>query len=298
MRTVCSRLALIPAVVAAFAVSVAFAPPPALASPVRAPERTPERAAAPAVPGRAAYLLDATTGEAVYAKQANRRMPVASLTKVMTAYVVLREADPAEIVRISAADVRHAAVNGATHASLRKGERLTVRDLLYALMLPSGADAAHALATRYGPGTSRFVAKMNATARALGLRSTRYTNADGLPSPGGGGYSTAADQVHLARIALGDSTFRTISAAETHTVPRTAWHRAHTWRNSNKLLGSEGALGVKTGYTRAAGYCLLFAADRGDSLVIGAILGDTSADRRFTTARRLLDWYDTARATL
>ncbi|GHH66995.1 D-alanyl-D-alanine carboxypeptidase [Streptosporangium violaceochromogenes] len=248
------------------------------------------RRAAPAVRARAAYVFDATTGTVHLGKQATRRMPVASLTKVMTAYVVLREARLSDVVTISAADVRHAATNDATGASLRAGERLTVRDLLYGVMLPSGADASHALARVYGPGQARFVAKMNATARSLGLTGTRYGNPDGLPTPDGG-YSTARDQARLSDIALRDRVLPAIASARRHVVPKSKTHRAHVWTNTNKLLGrAPGALGVKTGYTRAAGYCLSFAADRDGHRLVGVLLGDSGSERRFQTAARLLDW--------
>ncbi|MFI7443259.1 D-alanyl-D-alanine carboxypeptidase family protein [Nonomuraea indica] len=241
----------------------------------------------PAVGAKTAYMVD-SAGTIHFAKRQTRRVPVASLVKVMTAYVVLREAQLGERIEVTAADVRYAASNGATTAALAKGERLTVRDLLYGLMLPSGADAANALARRYGPGKTAFVAKMNATARRLGLNDTRYTNADGLPSPSGA-YSTAVDQVKLAKIALEDDTFRTIVSREVHKVARSSLQRAHTWRNTNKLLQSaDGVLGVKTGYTSAAGFCLLFAGERGGRRVIGVLLGDQDA-RRFSTAERLLD---------
>ncbi len=248
------------------------------------------RRAAPAVAARAAYLFDATTGTPLFSKEGGRRMPVASLTKVMTAYVVLREAKLDDIVRINSADVRHAATNDATGASLRAGERLTVRDLLYGVMLPSGADASHALARVYGPGDTKFVAKMNAAARSLGLTGTRYANPDGLPKPSGG-YSTAQDQAKLAEVALRDPVLLGIASTRRYVVPASKVHRAHTWTNTNKLLGkAPGALGVKTGYTRAAGFCLSFAADRDGHRLIGVILGDAKADRRFQTATRLLDW--------
>ncbi|WP_246090716.1 D-alanyl-D-alanine carboxypeptidase family protein [Nonomuraea deserti] len=245
---------------------------------------------APAVAAKAAYVID--SAETVHlGKRETRRMPVASLVKIMTAYVVLREARLSDTVRISATDVTYAARNGAATAGLRKGERFTVRDLLYALMLPSGADAANALARRYGPGKTAFVAKMNRTARSLGLDDTRYTNADGMPTPGNGGYSTAADQAQLAQRALADDTFTTVVRRTVHKVARTKVHRAHTWHNTNKLLTrADGVLGVKTGYTRAAGYCLLFAGERGGERVVGVLLNGSSPERRFTTAERLLDY--------
>ncbi|MGJ6960438.1 serine hydrolase [Streptosporangium sp. G11] len=255
-----------------------------------APAGERRRAAVPSVPGRAAYLYDPGTGTVHLSKQAGKRMPVASLTKVMTAYVVLREAKLDDTVTVRAEDVRHAAANGATHASLRAGERLTVRDLLYAVMLPSGADASHALARVYGPGTTRFVAKMNATARSMGLADTRYASADGLPKPGPG-YSTALDQARMADLALRDPVLRIIASTRRHVVAKSKVHRAHTWTNSNKLLGkSPGVVGLKTGYTSAAGYCLAFAADRDGHRLVGVILGESNAERRFQTATRLLDW--------
>ncbi|GIH97133.1 D-alanyl-D-alanine carboxypeptidase family protein [Planobispora siamensis] len=248
---------------------------------------------APAVPtltARAGYLIDATTGTVHYSRRATTPAPVASLTKIMTAYVVLRRARLNDVVKITAGDVKYAKRNDATDASLRAGERLTVRDLLYGVMLPSGADATHALARVYGPGQKRFTAKMNAMARALGMTRTLYTNADGLPKPRGG-RSTPFDQARLAAVALRDPVLSAIVSTRRHVVPRTAVHRAHTWTNTNKLVGAvPGVLGVKTGYTRAAGYCLAFAAARDGHLLVGVVLGDRTSERRFRSARRLLDW--------
>ncbi|TMR94838.1 D-alanyl-D-alanine carboxypeptidase [Nonomuraea basaltis] len=244
---------------------------------------------APTVKAASAYVVD-SAGTIHFGKQETRRVPVASLVKVMTAYVVLREARLSDTITITATDVKYAARGGATTAGLKKGEQLTVRDLLYGLMLPSGADAANALARQYGPGKTAFVAKMNSTARALGLAGTRYTNPDGMPTPANGGYSTAVDQAKLAQRALASSTFRTVVGAKVHKVAKTSLHLAHTWRNSNKLLSrADGVLGVKTGYTNAAGYCLLFAGERNGRQVVGVLLKDEN-ERRFSTAEQLLDY--------
>ncbi|MGW0805637.1 D-alanyl-D-alanine carboxypeptidase family protein [Nonomuraea sp. NPDC002799] len=245
---------------------------------------------APAIHAVSAYVID-STGTIHLGKRETKRVPVASLVKVMTAYVVLSEARLSDTIEITAADVKYAAKGGAATAGLRRGERFTVRDLLYALLLPSGADAANALARHYGPGKAAFVAKMNRTARSLGLDGTRYTNADGMPTPGGGGYSTAVDQAKLALQALENSTFTTVVGSTARRVGQTGVHRAHTWRNLNKLLTqTEGVLGVKTGYTNAAGYCLLFAGERGGRRVVGVLLHESQDGRRFTTADRLLDF--------
>ncbi|GGK76473.1 hypothetical protein Sme01_20890 [Sphaerisporangium melleum] len=269
--------------------------PVAAASVVAAPDAVasgntaagPARRGAVAVTAPEAYLVDLTTGTVEYAKRETRRVPVASLTKVMTAYVVRRSASLSDVVTVTKEDVRHAADGGATHAGLRAGERLTVRDLLYALMLPSGADAANALARRYGPGVKGFVAKMNRAARALGMRDTRYTNADGLPKPGGD-RSTAEDQVRLARAALSDPVITVVAGTPRHAVPKTGAHRAHVWRNTNRLLPDE-AQGLKTGYTRPAGYCLMFASVRAGHTLAGVVLGDRTDAARYRSARRLLD---------
>lgn len=244
---------------------------------------------APAVLGEAAYLVDADTGQVHLSKEADLRRPVASLTKAMTAYTVLKQAKPTDKLTISDEDVRYAAQGGAAVAHLRAGDTLTVEDVLHALMLPSGADAAHALARTYGPGVPAFVAKMNTTAAELGMTDTQYVNADGMPY-GGGGHSTARDQVRLAQAVLADPTLKKVTSTRYHTVPATSEHRSYSWRNTNRLLGSYGALGVKTGYTRAAGFTLAFAAERGDSTLVGVLLGETSSTRRFQTAGALLDW--------
>ncbi|MGI5155242.1 D-alanyl-D-alanine carboxypeptidase family protein [Microbispora sp. CA-102843] len=261
----------------------AAAPAQAAHTTQAAPTKTTQ---APPVTAREAYLVDTTEGTVQFAKRETRRVPVASLTKVMTAYVVRRQARLDDVVTITKADVRHATAGGATTAGLRAGERITVRDLLYGLMLPSGADAAHALAERYGPGTAKFVVKMNGAARALGLRDTRYANPDGLPSKG---YSTARDQATLAMAALRDPVIASIAQTPKRVVGKSALHRAHVWRNTNDLL-DDGAVGLKTGFTNQAGYCLSFAAVRGGRTYVGVVLGERSDKARFATARRLLDW--------
>ncbi|MFC5824299.1 D-alanyl-D-alanine carboxypeptidase family protein [Nonomuraea insulae] len=248
-----------------------------------------QAADAPSVGAKEAYVID-SAGTVHLGKRETRRVPVASLVKVMTAYVVLHEANLSDTVTITATDVKYAARGGAATAGLRKGERFTVRDLLYALMLPSGADAANALAWHYGPGKAAFIAKMNRTAHSLGLADTHYTNPDGMPTPANGGYSTALDQAKLAQQALESGTFTSVVGSKAHKVTKTGVHRAHTWRNTNKLLSqADDVLGVKTGYTNAAGYCLLFAGQRNGRTVVGVLLDDQNT-RRFTTAERLLGY--------
>ncbi|NBE94548.1 D-alanyl-D-alanine carboxypeptidase [Nonomuraea sp. KC401] len=245
---------------------------------------------APAVYGRAAQLIDAESGDVLFSKDAGERMPVASLTKTMTAYVVMKSTNPTDVVRIKAEDVAYAEDGGGTTADLRPGDRLTVGELMYALMLPSGADAAHALARTYGPGVKGFVAKMNATARELGMSDTEYVNADGLPTPRGDGYSTAADQALLAAKALQVPLIKEVAGTRRHTLAATGDHRAYSWRNTNRLLGTPGAIGLKTGFTRAAGYCLAFAGEVEGRRLVGVLLDESVSSRRFSTAETLLSW--------
>ncbi|MDP4509979.1 D-alanyl-D-alanine carboxypeptidase family protein [Nonomuraea turcica] len=246
---------------------------------------------APTVHGRAAYLLDASSGEVLFEDNSAERMPIASLTKTMTAYVVLKTAKPTDVVEIAPADVAYAEDGGGTTADLRAGDRLTVDELLYGVMLPSGADAAHALARTYGPGVGGFVAKMNATARELGMTDTRYVNADGLPMPGGDGYSTARDQALLAAKALELPMIRETAGTRYHSLDATDEHRSYSWRNTNRLLRTTpDAIGLKTGFTRAAGFCLAFASEQDGRRLVGVLLGESDSSRRFATAEELLTW--------
>ncbi|WP_219511387.1 D-alanyl-D-alanine carboxypeptidase family protein [Nonomuraea ceibae] len=244
---------------------------------------------APAVPSRAAYLMDAQSGEVHFSKEADSRRPVASITKAMTAYTVLKQAKPTDKVKVTAEDVEYAAQGGASVAGLRAGDTLTVEDLLYGLMLPSGADAAHTLARAYGPSVPKFVAEMNATARELGMKNTHYVNADGMPYRGGG-YSTARDQALLAKAVLNDKTLKEVTSTRYHSVDATSQHGSYAWKNTNRLLANPGTLGVKTGYTRAAGYTLAFGAEHDGERLVGVILGAPNSGLRFDAAQTLLDW--------
>lgn len=259
---------------------------PVVASPALASPGLTQAPSAPQVHGRAVYLWDATTGQDLLDKNAGKRLPVASLTKIMTAYIVLRDAKLDDEVTVKREDLEYAWDNDGTTADLEAGDTLPVRELLYALLLPSGADAAHALARVYGPGVPGFVDKMNAAARQLGLKDTLYVNADGLPTSHGDGYSTARDQARLAEIALRNPVFKKVTSTSEHSTD----DGRYDWYNTNHMLGLPGAIGVKTGSTDAAGFCLAFAADRGGHRLIGIILGENVANRRWDTAETLLDW--------
>ncbi|WP_307797154.1 D-alanyl-D-alanine carboxypeptidase family protein [Actinomadura barringtoniae] len=240
---------------------------------------------------RAAYLIEGN-GTERWSKDADTRRPMASITKVMTAMVVIRSGDLNRTITIKRKYLTYGARHGATVAGLRPGDRFTARQLLYALLLPSGADAAYALADSYGPGWRGFVGKMNTTAHTLGMGHTTYDNFDGLPWPTAFADSTTPrDLARLAQYAMKSPTFRSVAGKAAYTLPKSGRHRRYRWTNTNRLLGVyRGTRGIKTGFTNAAGYCLLFSATRGRRTLYGVALGNVSSANRFTDAAHMLDW--------
>jgi serine-type D-Ala-D-Ala carboxypeptidase (penicillin-binding protein 5/6) len=255
----------------------------------------PVAAARPAgVTAAAAELMSATTGKPLWTRNMNARLPIASITKVMTALVVLEAGTPDRKIRVTEAAEQYGLSYGPGEAGLHPGDVLTTRQLLEGLLLPSGSDAAYLLATTYGPGWHAFVRKMNATARTLGMTRTHFANFDGLPWPSETStYSTTHDLMLLAAAAMKEPAFQQIVAQRSHWIGATSQHRHYYWKNTNLLLRSyRGAIGIKTGFTAGAGYCLLFAARRNGIELIGVVLDSTrtDAETRFTAAERLLTW--------
>ena len=217
---------------------------------------------AAALSAAAAVTMDADTGETLFAENADSRLPMASTTKIMTALVALGEGD---LDRVYTVKKQYAAVEGSS-MYLEEGERLTLRDTLYGLLLSSGNDAAAAVAGECG-GERAFVDKMNAKAHELGLTDTRFENPSGLPSDGH--YTTARELAKITAAALRDPVFRDIVSTKTCTAV------GRTLVNHNRLLSLyEDAIGVKTGFTRAAGRCLVSAAERNGRTVIAVTLND------------------------
>ena len=270
------------------------APAAAVSAPVSSPRAA---AAAPrprGVHAHGAALADASTGRLLWSRGLNAMRPIASITKVMTALVVIRAGRLGRHIRISAAVVRYVLRHDGSSAGLYSGDILTARQLLEGMLLPSGCDAALALATAYGPGWRAFVRKMNATARRLGMYSTHFANFDGLPWPTEHStYSTPHDLVLLGEAAMKLAAFRDIVRQRSHLIGATERHHGYYWKTTNLLLGRyRGLAGIKTGQTAAAGYCLLFDARRGAATLIGVVLdsSDANPDARFTAAARLLSW--------
>ncbi|MFJ6697898.1 D-alanyl-D-alanine carboxypeptidase family protein [Streptomyces sp. NPDC091272] len=254
---------------------------------------------APTVTAKGAFLMNAGTGATLYGKGADTRLPTGSTTKIMTAKVVLaaKGLDLNSKVTIQKAYSDYIVKNNASSARLIVGDKVTVRQLLYGMMLPSGCDAAYALADKFGTGRTRdarvksFIGKMNATARSLGLKNTHFDSFDG--GGGKGNYSTARDLTKLAVSAMKNTTFRAVvrtTSTKQRTLTRSGGHRDMAWTNTNPLLRSyKGTLGIKTGSGPNAKYCLVFAAQRGGKTLYGTLLASSSDVNRAKDAGRLLD---------
>jgi D-alanyl-D-alanine carboxypeptidase (penicillin-binding protein 5/6) len=246
------------------------------------------------VQAKAAAIAVASTGQVLWSRDLNTELPMASITKVMTALVVIRAGDLSRRITVPSAVVGYVDEHDASAAGLRPGDTLTAGQLLEGMLLPSGADAAYALAEAYGPGLGAFVAKMNATAKLLGMTRTHFSNFDGLPYPTGySTYSTPANLIKLGRVAMTSAVFRSIVDRRTYRIASGSGHHAYLWRNLNPLLGVyPGAIGIKTGYTPAAGHCLLFEVTRGSRSFIGVDLDSPGVGTTVNgaDATRMLNW--------
>jgi serine-type D-Ala-D-Ala carboxypeptidase (penicillin-binding protein 5/6) len=273
--------------------SVGRAPSAAVAS--RAPSAAAARLRGPyKITAKGAEIENAVSGKRLWSRAIDTERPIASITKVMTAIVVIRMGHLNRKIRVTQAAENYAARYDATTAGLVPGNVLTARQLLEGLLLPSGADAAYLLAHTYGPGWRRFVGRMNTVARTLGMTSTHFANFDGLPWPTEySTYSTPRDLMIMAAAAMKLRLLRYMVGQRRHYISATKEHKAYSWANTNLLLGRyPGAIGIKTGFTLGAGYCLLFEARRGTHELLGVVLDSshTVPTVRFTAAARLLNW--------
>ena len=216
-----------------------------------------------AVSARSAIMIDCVTGRVLYDKQSDKQSLIASTTKIMTALVVCEQCNVLDSVRVPKEAV---GIEGSS-MYLREGEILTVQDLLYGMMLHSGNDAAVALAIYCGGTVEGFVQMMNDKARSLGLTDTHFANPNGLDAPQH--YSTAKDLGVLAAYAMKNPIFSATVSIKTVSVGN------RYLKNHNKLLWQvEGADGVKTGYTRAAGRILVSSASRNGRRMVVVTIND------------------------
>jgi serine-type D-Ala-D-Ala carboxypeptidase (penicillin-binding protein 5/6) len=238
-----------------------------------------ETVAAPVLQAREAILIETDTGTTVFARRAQAEVAIASTTKMMTAYVAL-EHEPLDRVFV---EQPYKPAPGESLAGLTPGAHYSVADLLRAMLLPSGGDAAHTLAVDVGGGSlPRFLTLMNAAATQLKLGDTHYTTPVGLDTPGN--YSTASDLARLAEDLLHFPFIAKIVAE-----PRAQLHSGLVVTNRNDLVGEYPfVVGVKTGHTEDAGYCLVGAASWHGVHLVSVVLGDGSIAGRDADTLALL----------
>lgn len=240
------------------------------------------RAAVPNPDARAFTIVNASTGEVLASRNADARMPIASITKLMTVLVALQHLAPDETVTVSA----DAARVGEERIPLRAGQRIVVSDLLKGALIQSANDAADALAAASsGDDIPLFVDWMNERARQLGLHDTHFARADGLDAPGH--VSSAHDVAILAQVAMHSAVVRDIVRQRSATIEDGTF-TLHTW---NDLLGVfAGTIGVKTGHTDNAGWCEVAAVQRSGYTLYAVILGSPTRAQRNADLERLLLW--------
>ncbi len=228
------------------------------------------------VSAHSAALLDGDSGQVLWEKNAQEQSLIASTTKIMTALVVLEQAELSDVVEVPQEAV---GVEGSS-MYLKAGERLTVEDLLYGLMLSSGNDAAVALSIFVSGSPEAFAEEMNRKAGELGLENTHFANPNGLDNEGN--YATARSLGLLASAAMRNPDFRTIVSTKSYSCA------GHSMTNHNKLLWQyDGAVGVKTGFTKHAGRILVGCAERGGRRLISVTI---NAPSDWNDHRQLLDY--------
>lgn len=223
---------------------------------------------APTLSAKSAVLIEVESGEVIFGKNADDRLPMASTTKIMTALVAIENADISKTVSVSPEAV---GVEGSS-VYLYAEERMTLEDLLYAMMLESANDAATAIAIEVGGDLDTFADMMNEKARKMGLSDSHFENPHGLD--GETHYTTAYELALITREALSNPVFREICSTYKKTIPLNETEGVRLLINHNKMLRSyDGAIGVKTGFTKKSGRCLVSAAERDGLAFIAVTLG-------------------------
>lgn len=260
----------------------------------------------PFVTAKAWAVADLKSGQILFQSNSDQVLDIASTTKIMTAYLVLElaEKDPKVLDEKITFSERADQTRGST-SGIRAGEIVSVRNLLYGLLLPSGNDASVALAEHFGsrlkPKTQDnaeqassydyFILAMNAKAKSLGMMQTAFKNPHGLTVAGH--HSTAADLIRLGRAAMDLKSFRKYVSTRQFGCTlhsKTGYQRNVIWKNTNQLLKTEGYLGIKTGTTSAAGACLVSVSKRAERELIMVTLGSGSSRGRYVDSRNLYRW--------
>ena len=263
----------------------------------------------PSVAAQAAILVDLNSGEILYGKNIDEQRSPASLTKVMTALLALEAVERGELslddVITAGNDCQQGLDSDSSNVSIVSGERMTLRDLLYCALVASANEACNVIATAVSGSISAFVERMNVRAAELGCRNTHFSDPNGLSNENH--YSTAYDLTLITRAALEHAEFRTMVGTVNYHIDATNANAERNLVSSNALLSEngfygpgyvyEGASGVKTGYTRLAGYCLISTAERGGVRALAVVLGSSGPNLEATTTvgnfadtRTLYNW--------
>lgn len=232
---------------------------------------------------RSALFVDRASGEILYEKDKDKKVPMASTTKLMTALIAVEYLDPNKVIVVPSLNTQPLD----SVVGLTPGEKIKASELLHGLLIESGADAAITIANEVSGNQNNFAKLMNERAKLMGLENTNFKNSVGNDEDGH--YSTATDLIKLTRYALTNDAIREITRKKSYAL-RTESGKTYFLVNTNKLLGSS-YFGVKTGTTFAAGECLVSLYKEGDREIIGAVLGSTD---RFYETQKIIEWTKSA----
>ncbi len=236
----------------------------------------------PVISAKSALVYDLTYERVLFSKNPSRKLPMASLTKIMTAIVAIESGNVDDKYSVFSENLV-----GENSMGLSIGETLTLKELLYGLILTSGNDAAETLAGNFPKGRVQFIIAMNNKAKALGLKDTHFTNPTGLEGDGDQ-YTTAYDLLVVTNYALQSSLFKEVAGTFIYNIPYSENHKAFYLENETNLISSyPGVFGVKDGYTPEAGLCLVTYFNYKGHKIIGVILG---SDNRRQEMKDLLDY--------
>ena len=237
----------------------------------------------PSIQSRAAVVIDRNTGNVLFGKQESERRPMASTTKIMTAIIVLENAELSDVVEVS----KRAGGTGGSRLGLKAGDKITVHDLLYGLMLCSGNDAAVALAEHVGGSIEGFAELMNEKAKELKLENTNFVTPHGLDAEEH--YTTALELAKITNYALEHEKFLSIVGTKNGTIAINGTPK--NLSNTNELLGNvNGVYGVKTGFTNGANRCLVTSVKRGELDIICVVLGADTKKIRTQDSIKLIEY--------
>ena len=238
----------------------------------------------PEITGETAVLMDAQNFQILYEKDMHKRMYPASTTKILTGIIAIENGEMSDLIRLSWQAVH----TEGTHIGLQEGEQLTLKDLLYALLLNSANDAAEAIAEHYGKSVENFATVMNKKAVEIGAVHSHFVNPHGLPDENH--YTTAYDLALIGQYAMQNEKFREIVKEKTMTISRVDPDAQKYLANHNKMLWNyDGTIGIKSGYTVIAGQCIVSEAKRNDRELIAVVLKSQGNDI-WSDTKKLFDY--------